>query len=160
MAVENARLYEQAQELATMKERNRLARIYMMRQLTLFSASLIAEVLPKIWERDPEEGKRRLEEIRQLTRGALAEMRTLLLELRPAALIDAEPGDLLRQLVESITGRARIPIELEVKGECKQPPEVKIVLYRIAQEALNNVAKHSGATQARVSLSCDADGVN
>lgn len=160
VAMENARLYEQAQELATMKERTRLARdLHDAVSQTLFSASLIAEVLPKIWERDSAEGKKRLEEIRQLTRGALAEMRMLLLELRPAALIDAELADLLRQLAESITGRARIPIVLEVTGQGKQSPEVKVALYRIAQEALNNVAKHSGATQAKVSLNYEKDGV-
>jgi signal transduction histidine kinase len=80
-----------------------------------------------------------------------------LLELRPAALTDAELSDLLRQLAESITGRARIPVDLEVRGPGPQPPEVKVALYRIAQEALNNVAKHSGATRAKVSLSGDGN---
>jgi len=153
MAIENARLYEQAQELARVKERQRLARdLHDAVTQTLFSASLIAEVLPRIWERNPEEGQRRLEELRELTRGALAEMRTLLLELRPSALVDAALDDLLRQLAESITGRARVPVSVEVEGECALPPEVKVALYRIAQEALNNVAKHAGAGQAAVSL--------
>ena len=111
IAIENAHLYEQAQELATVQERQRLARdLHDAVSQTLFSASLIAEVLPRLWERNPDEGRKRLEEIRQLTRGALAEMRTLLLELSPAALVDADLGDLLRQLAESITGRARIPV--------------------------------------------------
>jgi signal transduction histidine kinase len=158
IAIENARLYSQAQELAKMEERQRLARdLHDAVSQTLFSASLIAEVLPRLWERSPEEGLRRLEEIRQLTRGALAEMRSLLLELRPAALVDAEPSELLRQLAESITGRARIPVAVEVDGICIESPELKVALYRIAQEALNNVAKHSGATQAKVSLHCGTD---
>jgi signal transduction histidine kinase len=101
-----------------------------------------------------EEGQRRLMELRELTRGALAEMRTLLLELRPAALADAVLGDLLRQLGESITGRARIPVAVEVEGECVLDPEVKVALYRIAQEALNNIAKHAGSSQASVNLLC------
>jgi nitrate/nitrite-specific signal transduction histidine kinase len=158
IAIENARLYQQAQELATIEERQRLARdLHDAVSQTLFSASLIAEVLPRLWERSPEEGRKRLEEIRQLTRGALAEMRSLLLELRPAALVDAEPAELLRQLAESITGRARIPVAVEVNGSCIESAEMKVALYRIAQEALNNVAKHSGATQARVSLHCEPD---
>jgi len=153
IAIENARLYEQARELAVVEERQRLARdLHDAVTQTLFSASLIAEVLPRIWERNPDEGRHRLEELRELTRGALAEMRTLLLELRPAALADAELGDLLRQLAESITGRARVPVTVEVEGECDLSPEVKIALYRVAQEALNNVAKHAGASQAMVSL--------
>jgi signal transduction histidine kinase len=156
IAIKNAHLYEKAQELATMEERQRLARdLHDAVSQTLFSASLIAEVLPRLWERNPDEGRRRLDEIRQLTRGALAEMRTLLLELRPAALVDANPADLLRQLAESITGRARIPVQVSVTGSCPLSAEVKVAFYRIAQEALNNIAKHSGATQASVSLICE-----
>jgi signal transduction histidine kinase len=155
IAIENARLYEQARELAVVEERQRLARdLHDAVTQTLFSASLIAEVLPRIWERSPDEGRHRLEELRELTRGALAEMRTLLLELRPSTLIEAELGDLLRQLAESITGRARVPVTVEMEGECSLPPEVKVALYRIAQEALNNVAKHAGASQATLSLRC------
>jgi signal transduction histidine kinase len=105
-----ARLYEQAEEAAVATERNRLARdLHDAVSQTLFSASLIAKVLPRLWERKPEEGRRRLEEVRRLTRGALAEMRTLLLELRPKALVEADLGDLLRQLTEAFIGRARIP---------------------------------------------------
>jgi PAS domain S-box-containing protein len=145
----------QLKERTSVEERNRLARdLHDAVSQTLFSASLIAEVLPKIWDRNPEEGRKRLEEIRQLTRGALAEMRTLLLELRPTSLKDAELGDLLRQLAESINGRARIPVKVEINGQSEMSAEVKIGLYRIAQEALNNVAKHSGASQAKVNLEC------
>jgi signal transduction histidine kinase len=156
VAVDNARLFEQAQQLAVVRERQRLARdLHDAVTQTLFSASLIAEVLPRIWERDAEEGQRRLAEVRELTRGALAEMRTLLLELRPSALADAELGDLLRQLAEATTGRARVPVGLQIEGPCSQlPVDVKVALYRIAQEALNNVAKHSGASQATVRLCC------
>jgi PAS domain S-box-containing protein len=154
-------LEQQLKERTAIEERNRLARdLHDAVSQTLFSASLIAEVLPKLWERNPDEGRKRLSEIRELTRGALAEMRTLLLELRPAALKDAELGDLLRQLSESINGRARIPVKVEMQGHANSmPPEVKIVLYRIAQEALNNVAKHSGATQANVGLNYLPGGV-
>jgi signal transduction histidine kinase/PAS domain-containing protein len=155
VAIENARLYAQAEESAVIAERNRLARdLHDAVTQTLFSSSIIAEVLPRLWEQDPEEGRRRLQELRELTRGALAEMRTLLLELRPSALVEARLSDLLRQLAESITGRARVPVALEVEGECDLEAEVKVALYRIAQEALNNVAKHARATRATVSLRC------
>jgi signal transduction histidine kinase len=86
-------------------------------------------------------------------------MRALLLELRPSALIEAEMGDLLRQLAESVTGRARVPVAVEVEGEHILSPDVKVALYRIAQEALNNVAKHAGASQVTVGLRCEPDGV-
>ncbi len=154
MAVDNARLYQHAEESAAAAERNRLARdLHDAVSQTLFSVSLIAEVLPRIYARDPEQGAQRLEELRQLTRGALAEMRTLLLELRPAALAEANLDDLLKQLGEAVTGRARIPVEVRTEDVGELPADVRIAFYRIAQEALNNVAKHSGAAGAGVSLS-------
>ncbi|MGC9333625.1 MAG: GAF domain-containing protein, partial [Anaerolineae bacterium] len=83
IAIENARLYEQAQQLAVMEERQRLAReLHDAVTQTLFSASLIAEAVPDLWESDPQEGRALLAELQQLSRGALAGRRTLLLELR------------------------------------------------------------------------------
>ncbi|MBC8422406.1 MAG: GAF domain-containing protein [Chloroflexi bacterium] len=155
VAMENAQLHEQAQQAAALRERQRLARdLHDAVTQTLFSAGLIAEVLPRLWERNPQEGRRQLEELRQLTRSAMAEMRTLLLELRPAALVGMQLGDLLRQLAEVTTGRARVPVMVTVEGPQSLPPDVQVALYRIAQEALNNVAKHAGASQATVSLCC------
>jgi PAS domain S-box-containing protein len=146
-------LRAQAEQLAVAAERSRLARdLHDAVTQTLFSASLIADVLPRIWERNPVEGKNRLEELRQLSRGALAEMRTLLLELRPAALMEANLAELLKQLAASIASRARVNVDVRVEGQAELPPDVKVSLYRIAQEALNNVAKHSGATEANVTL--------
>ncbi|OGO30312.1 MAG: hypothetical protein A2Z29_09605 [Chloroflexi bacterium RBG_16_56_11] len=151
------KLARQEREQAAAAVRNRLARdLHDAVSQTLFSASLISEVLPRLWERDEKEGRRRLEEVRQLTRGALAEMRTLLLELRPDSLAEADISYLLNQLGESITGRSRVPVAVTVSGRCSVPVEVKVALYRIAQEALNNVAKHAGATNARVKLLCRA----
>lgn len=159
LAIENAQLYEQAQLAATIEERQRLAReLHDAVTQSLFSSSLIAEVLPRIFERNPEEGQKRLEELRQLTRGALAEMRTLLMELRPMALEEAELGDLLRQLSEAFTGRARAPVNLVVEGEVAFSKEVKIALYRIVQEALNNIFKHAGASAVTLRLNCDGEG--
>jgi two-component system nitrate/nitrite sensor histidine kinase NarX len=153
MAMENARLYEQARELAAMRERQRLARdLHDAVSQTLFSASLSAEVLPRLWERQPEAGRQCLEELRELNRGALAEMRALLLELRPAALTETALGDLLGQLAEAFTSRTRVPLTLSVEGHAPLPPEVQVALYRIAQEALNNVSKHAEASQVTLSL--------
>jgi PAS domain S-box-containing protein len=151
-------LAQQTKEQVAAAERNRLARdLHDAVSQTLFSASLIAEVLPRIWERNPEDGRRQLEEVRQLTRGALAEMRMLLLELRPSSLIEAELPYLLNQLGESINGRACLPVIVSIEGQFSFPPEVKVALYRIAQEALNNVSKHAGASQANVNLLCESD---
>ena len=145
-------------ELAASKERQRLARdLHDAVSQTLFSISLMAEVLPRIYEKDQEAGRQRLEELRQLTRGALAEMRMLLLELRPAALAETSLSDLLRQLGEAVVGRARIPVEVRIDDTVSAPPEVTVALYRIAQEALNNVVKHAAAEQATVTLQGSAN---
>ena len=157
VAVENARLYEQAEQSAVAAERNRLARdLHDAVTQTLFSASLIAEVLPRIWNKDPEEGMKRLAELGQLNRGALAEMRTLLLELRPSALLEAETRELFRHLVDAFTGRGRIPVAFTYEGDCQLPPETKVVLYRIAQETLNNIVKHAAASHVEICIDCRA----
>ncbi len=155
LAIENTRLHEQAERTAVVEERNRLAReLHDAVTQTLFSASLIADVLPRLWERNPEEGRRRLEELRELTRGALAEMRSMLLELRPSALAQYSLADLLRQLAEAHAGRARLPVTVSVEGEERPLPEaIQGALYRIAQESLNNVAKHAGPCQVQMVLS-------
>jgi two-component system nitrate/nitrite sensor histidine kinase NarX len=163
IAIENARLYEQAQELAALQERQRLAHdLHDAVSQSLFSASLSAEVLPRLWERHPEEGRRCLTELHRLTRSALAEMRTLLLELRPAALVATALGDLLNQLAEAIASRAMLSVNLAIEFYDPLPPEVQVALYRIAQEALHNIAKHAGANHVEVSLralSSKANGV-
>ncbi len=90
---EKARLSEQSQALIAVEERNRLARdLHDSVTQVLFAASLVAEVLPQIWRRDPQRAQASLEELRRLSRGALAEMRTMLLELRPTALIKTSLG--------------------------------------------------------------------
>ena len=146
---------ERAEELAVLQERNRLAReLHDAVTQTLFSASLIAEALPALWERNQEMGRERLAMLRQMSRGALAEMRTLLLELRPAAVVETSLEELLRQLGEAVTVREGVPVTVEVEGRCELPADLHVALYRIAQEALNNVVKHAKASQVAVSLRC------
>lgn len=154
LAIANARLRMQAEQAATMAERQRLAReLHDAVTQTLFSANLIAEVLPQLWQEDPDEFHQRVADLRRLTRGALAEMRTLLLELRPAALVETPLRDLVRQLVEAITGRTRLEVEFTANGgQHVYPAEIQLALYRIAQEALRNVVKHARAHSLRVEL--------
>jgi signal transduction histidine kinase len=146
-------LAERAAQEAVTADRTRLARdLHDAVTQTLFSASLTAEVLPDLWEMDVEEAKKSTEELRQLTRGALAEMRTLLLELRPATLTQTRLSDLIKQLCEAFIGRSRLPITLTIEGDSPLPPEVQVAVYRIAQESLNNVFKYARATQVDVNL--------
>jgi signal transduction histidine kinase len=161
LAIENARLIQQVKETAVLEERSRLARdLHDAVTQTLFSTTLTAEVLPRIWEKNPQEGQKKLEELRELTRGALAEMRTLLVELRPAAMQEAELNDLIRHLGNAFIARARIPLSLSIEGNQPLPLDVKIAFYRVAQEALHNIAKHAEATQAWVNLNYTPAGVH
>jgi PAS domain S-box-containing protein len=150
------RVEAQLEETAVAAERERLARdLHDAVTQSLFSVAAIAEALPRVWEREPEEARRSLEDLRWLTQGALAEMRAMLLELRPAALTEQNLGVLLRQLTDAMMGRTRMPVTTTVVGDCGLPADVQIALYRIAQEALNNITKHARASQAKVSLHCE-----
>lgn len=153
LAIANARLREQAEQTAVAMERSRLAReLHDAVTQTIFSASLIAETVAPVWESDQEEGRKLLQELRQLTRGALAEMRTLLLELRPSALEETSLPDLLNQLAEAVVGRTGVPVKTQIEPTCEIPTNVKVALYRIAQESLNNVMKHARASQVKINL--------
>lgn len=156
----NAELYGHAQELAVLEERQRLARnLHDAVNQSLFSAGLIAEVLPRLWDRDQEQARSSLEDLRKLTRGAMAEMRALLAELRPSTLTDAELGDLLRLLGNAFTGRTNIPSTVTVKGEGVLPADVQVAIYRVSQEALNNVAKHAAAKSVEIILQHEESGI-
>jgi GAF domain-containing protein len=162
LAVHNARLFEQARLAATVEERQRLAReLHDAVTQTLFSSSLIAEVLPRLLVRNPDHAIQRLDELRRLTRGALAEMRALLVELRPHALVETPFAELLNQLATSMSVRGTVQIEVQAEAdEGPLPPEVQIGLYRITQEALNNVVKHAAATRAQVRFRRDGAGAD
>ncbi len=153
VALENARLYDAAQVAAAAAERSRLAaELHDSVTQTLFSANLIAGVLPLLWESNPDQAQQRLAELQQLTQGALAEMRSLLLELRPAALAETPLADLLRQLGDAAAGRARITVCVEADRDITIANEAKTALYRIAQESLSNATKHAGASRIDIIL--------
>jgi PAS domain S-box-containing protein len=138
-------------------ERQRLAQnLHDAVNQSLFSAGLIAEVLPRLWERNQTAARKSLEDLRRLTRGAQAEMRALLAELRPSVLTEAELGDLLRLLGNGLTGRINIPVSVSVTGEGKLPSEVQVTVYRICQEALSNIARHAEASQVEITLKHEA----
>jgi PAS domain S-box-containing protein len=160
IAIDNARLHQQVQQAAVLEERDRLARdLHDAVTQTLFSASVIAKSLPDIWEKDPAIGRTYLEQLPRLLQGALAEMRTLLIELRPSALRDKTLGQLLELLADAARAHTGAIVSLNVESECPLPEDVTIALYRIAQESLNNVAKHAEASEVNVRLICDPEEV-
>lgn len=149
----NAELYDNAQTLATLQERQRLAQnLHDAVNQSLFSAGLIAEVLPRLWEQDPQEGLKSLEDLRRLTRGAQADLRLLLAELRPSTITDADLGDLLRLLGNAMAGRTNLPVAMTIEGEGRLPADVQVAMYRLCQEGLNNIARHAGARRVEISL--------
>ena len=110
IALINAELYEHAQALAAMQERQRLAQnLHDAVNQSLFSAGLIADVLPRLWDRDQDEARKSLDDLRRLTRAAQAEMRALLAELRPSALTDTDLGDLLHSVGKCALGPDQYP---------------------------------------------------
>lgn len=153
----NAELYEHAQALAAVQERQRLAQnLHDAVNQSLFSAGLITEVLPRLWDRDPDAGKRSLQDLRHLINGAMAEMRALLAELRPTTLTDTELGDLLLILGNAFTGRTNIPVNIMVIGDRSLKAQTQVAIYRICQEALNNIAKHAKADNVKIELNHSA----
>jgi len=154
----NAELYEQAQELAVMEERQRLARnLHDAINQSLFSAGLIAEVLPRVWDQDQDLARSSLEDLRRLTRSAQAEMRALLAELRPSTLIDSDLDELLHLLGNALSGRVDIPVVVTATGEIILPAKVQIAFYRVCQEALSNIAKHAKANRVEINLKQEGD---
>jgi len=153
IAIKNARSFEKGQELAAFKERQKLARdLHDAVSQTLWTASLITDVLPVLWVQDHEESLVNLEKLQRLVRGALAEMRTLLLELRPNALIKTTLSDLIIQLTQAVMSRKKIDIVVLVEGQTKFEPDVQVGFYRMVQEALNNIVKHAKATKVDIVL--------
>jgi len=150
-------LIAQAKETAVAAERSRLAReLHDVVTQILFSINLIGMSLPRLWKRDPLMAESSTNELQRLTRGALAEMRILLRQLRPQTIVASDMSTLLIQLSESVSARHDIPGDVQVDRLCKLPPEAHLALYRIAQEAMNNITKHAEASRLALNLSCDA----
>ncbi len=147
-------------EEAALEERQRLAHeLHDAVSQTLFSASTIAQTLERTWDDNPDLVRQNLGELQILTQGALAEMRNLLLELRPGALEHIPMPDLLRQLVEGFSGRTKTEIELSISRDYPLSYNVRFVFFRLAQEALNNIIKHARANQVQVNYGSQPDQV-
>jgi signal transduction histidine kinase len=154
IAIENARLHERSRELSTIEERKRLAReLHDSVTQTLFSIGLTAEAAAELVESDPARSKEQLAHLQDLTRAAMLEMRSLIFELRPAELETEGLAAALRKHVEVLRRLHEQEIDVTVDGERRLPPDVEKGLLRIAQEALGNALRHSGAGRVSLSLS-------
>ncbi|MDQ4077524.1 MAG: histidine kinase [Chloroflexota bacterium] len=157
IAVENARLYQQAQQLAVVEERQRLAReLHDSVTQSLYSLTLFAEA----GRRQSTVGawatvEQYLGRLSETAHQALKEMRLLVYELRPPTLEhDGLVGALQRRL-DAVEKRAGIDARLLVEGDRQLPAPLEEALYRIAQEAFNNALKHASASTITVRLYAD-----
>ena len=97
----------------------------------------------------------------EMTVEALEAVRRLALELRPPALDDLGLHAALADLAQRFSEQLRFPVELTITGpRTRKPPEVELVLYRVAQEALTNIGKHASATRVEITLSREAGRVS
>jgi signal transduction histidine kinase len=143
----------QARKLAAVEERQRLARdLHDSVTQTLFSASVIAEMLPQLWDKSPEKVRVGVDDLQQLTKNALDEMRTLLVQMRPEAAEQCDLAEKLNTLADSIMKRSKLQLHLNIDGYEQLSSEAQMAFFRITQEALNNVVKHAAATQVWIKL--------
>jgi signal transduction histidine kinase len=161
LALENARLYQQTEQLAVMEERSRLAReLHDSVTQALYSLTLFAEAGRRAAEAGEKERELNyLVRLGQVSHQALKEMRLLVYELRPAALETEGLVAALQQRLEAVEKRAGVEARLLVEEMVELPTIVEEGLYRIAQEALNNILKHAAATAVTVRLKANPEQV-
>ncbi len=159
-AFENVRLYQKAQELALLQERQRLAAsLHDAINQSLFSAAWIADALPRLIERDPNGAAASVQDLRLLLRGAAADLRSVLAELQPSLIEQADFGDLLSALAAGYTGRTSTTVAVKIGARLTFPSRIQTNLYCLCREAISNIAKHADATQVWVELTRKCNGV-
>jgi signal transduction histidine kinase len=154
VAIENARLYDRAREQDILAERNRLAReLHDSLSQSLFSMVLNAEAANHFFEADPTKARAQIGILYETANAALKEMRSLIFELRPANLENEGLATVLTKHAKMIGERYGIKIRTVVTGQRRLPLPIEKALFRVAQEALNNVVKHASATEVTITLS-------
>lgn len=162
IAVEKNRLQERALSLAVVEERNRLARdLHDSVTQSLFSMNLTIEAARLLLHRDTAAAERQLLNLSDRTKETLAEMRNLIYSLRPAEMEDQGLIVALKRWGERVRHEHLLPVEVQIEGGVRlRLSEVQErELFRVAQEALNNVVKHAQATQAKVRLKAMPTGI-
>ena len=155
IAIENAGLYRQAQELAALEERQKLAReLHDSVSQALYGIALSARTARTLLDRDPSKAVEPLEFCLHLAETSLTEMRALIFELRLESLEAEGLVAVICKQANAIQVRYGIQVETNLCVEPSVQPSIKDALYRITQEALQNVVKHSSAAHVAVSLDC------
>ena len=159
VAIENARLHERARQAAILEERQRLAReLHDSVTQSLYAIGLYAEAAGRaLADGEPDTAVSNVREIGAATQDALAEMRLLLFELRPPLLEEHGLAAALRARLQAVEARAGLTAEFACRGEGRLAPEREQELFRVVQEALNNVLKHAHARHVRVRLELTSD---
>lgn len=153
VAITNARLYEQTRQLAALEERQRLARdLHDSVSQALYGIVLGARTARTHLNDDPAKAIEPMDYILSLAEAGLAEMRALIFELRPESLRTEGLVAALRKLIHALGSRHQLEVQFEAGNEPEIPLEMKESLYRIAQEALNNISKHAKAKRVDVTL--------
>jgi signal transduction histidine kinase len=150
---QDATLLDQNNALITAEERNHLAReLHDSVTQTLFTASILAEATPRIWDKDQGIARQNMDKLSVLIRGALAEMRSMLIELRSEDLSKQRLDQLLNMVVEAARARTNAIITMSRMDRPELPNTIALGFYRIAREAINNAIVHAGATQIDIFL--------
>ncbi len=153
IAIENARLYERSRELTAAEERNRLARdLHDSVVQKLFAVVLAAQSAATLLEREPGDARSQVQRVQELAQDAIQELRSLVFQLRPAAVESEGLAAALRKHVEVLRRVHRRRIDIETSGEPRLRPGLDEEVFRIAQEALQNALRHSGAQRLAVGL--------
>jgi PAS domain S-box-containing protein len=160
LAIENAKLREQAEQAAAIAERSRLAReLHDSVTQSLYSVTMYAEAAARLLTTGQESvATEYLRDARDTAQEALREMRLLIFELRPLALEQAGLAGALQARLDAVEKRGGVQAELRVEGvegladADWLPLAMQQELYHIAQEALNNSLKHAKARHLQVSL--------
>jgi signal transduction histidine kinase len=153
-------LSKQAQELAALEERQRLAReLHDSVSQALYGITLGTHTARTLLERDPSRVAEPLDYVLSQAEAALTEMRALIFELRPESLeTEGLVAALSRQAV-ALRARHEIVVSTELCDEPDLPLKVKEELYRVAQEALHNTVKHARANRVNLRMYLDTKGV-
>jgi PAS domain S-box-containing protein len=153
IAIENVRLYEQAQALASLEERRHLAReLHDSVSQALYGIALGTRTARMLLDRDPAKLAEPLDYIMNLAEAGLSEMRALIFELRPEVLESEGLVVALTKQIEALQARYKLEVVANLGDEPDVPLTTKETFYRIAQEATHNIVKHAKASRIEISL--------